>query len=353
MAQAADIAATTRIKVDEAAFHHRTAILLLILACLLWGISFPVTKALTLLYSQSMPGSSSWFVVSLQGSIRFLVAGLLMVPFCWRELGCLRSPEVVQGVGLGFCGGVGMLFQMDGLAYTSASISAFLTQAYCILLPLYHFARTRTVPGLRDVLAIFMVVTGIAILANVDWRTFRIGRGELETLIGAVFFTFQILWLEQPAFRPNRTRLVSTTMFLSMGLVFGLAALGSRPDRMNYATAIDSFPKIYFTLLLVFFCTLLAFNLMNHCQPAITSTEAGIVYTTEPLFTAVFALFLPARLSGLAQVGYANEQFSLAVVSGGGLILLANLLLQIRSRKAIAPAAEVRTPAPGFQKPSS
>jgi hypothetical protein len=81
-----------------------------------------------------MPGSSSWFVVSLQGSIRFLMAGLLMVPFCWRELRSLRGSEVIQGFGLGFCGGAGMLFQMDGLAYTSASISAFLTQAYCILL---------------------------------------------------------------------------------------------------------------------------------------------------------------------------------------------------------------------------
>ncbi len=182
---------------------------------------------------------------------------------------------------------------------------------------------------------------------------FRIGRGELETLIGAVFFTFQILWLERPAFRPNRTRLVSTTMFLSMGMVFGLAAFCTRPDRMNYATATDSFPKLFLTLLLVFFCTLLAFNLMNHCQPAITSTEAGIVYTTEPLFAAVFALFLPAQLSGLAHIDYANEQFSLTVVSAGGLILLANLLLQIRSRQAIPPVAEVRTPAAGFQKPSS
>jgi drug/metabolite transporter (DMT)-like permease len=353
MAQATDIAATRTTQSDKVAFHHRTAILLLILACLFWGISFPVSKSLTLLYLQSMPASSSWFVVSLQGSIRFLMAGLLMIPFCWRER---RSPwrsEVIQGVGLGLCGGAGMLFQMDGLAYTSASISAFLTQAYCILLPIYHLARTRTVPGLRDLLTIFMVVSGIAILANVDWRTFRIGRGELETLISAVFFTFQILWLERPTFRPNRTRLVSTTMFLSMGTVFGLAAFCTQPDRMNYATAIDSFPKVFLTLLLVFFCTLLSFNLMNHCQPAITSTEAGIVYTTEPLFAAVFALFLPAQLSRLADIDYANEQFSLTVVSAGGLILLANLLLQIRRRQAIPPVAEVRTPAAGFQKPSS
>ncbi|HXL26219.1 MAG TPA: hypothetical protein VN952_06030, partial [Chthoniobacterales bacterium] len=90
MAQATDIA-TRRIKPDEVGFHHRTAILLLILACLFWGISFPVSKSLTLLYLQSMPGSSSWFVVSLQGSIRFLMAGLLMVPFCWRELRSLRG----------------------------------------------------------------------------------------------------------------------------------------------------------------------------------------------------------------------------------------------------------------------
>jgi hypothetical protein len=48
----------------------------------------------------------------------------------------------------------------------------------------------------------------------------------------------------------------------------------------------------------------------------------------------VFALFLPAQLSGLAHVGYANERFSLAVVFCGGLTLLANLLLQIRGRKA-------------------
>src|SRR5258707_13552878 len=313
MAQVSDIAAATRL--DAAGLNHRKAILLLVLACLFWGISFPVSKALTLLYLQSLPAASSWFVVSLQGSIRFLLAGLLMLPFGWMELLRLRERQVIQGVGLGLCGGAGMLFQMDGLAYTSASISAFLAQAYCILLPLYHFSRNQTPPGFRDLLAIFMVVTGIGMLANVDWRTFRIGRGESETLISAVFFTFQILWLERPVFRPNRTRMVSTTMFLSMGLIFGLAALCTRPERMNYATAIDSFPKIFLTFLLVFFCTLLAFNLMNHCQPAITSTEAGIVYTTEPLFTTVFALFLPAQLSGLAHIDYDNEQFSLAVLS--------------------------------------
>src|SRR5260370_16830707 len=98
MAQVSDIAAATRLDADG--LNHRKAILLLVLACLFWGISFPVSKALTLLYLQSMPGASSWFVVSLQGSIRFLLAGLLMLPFGWRDLPSLREREIIHLVGL-------------------------------------------------------------------------------------------------------------------------------------------------------------------------------------------------------------------------------------------------------------
>jgi drug/metabolite transporter (DMT)-like permease len=311
------------------------------LACMFWGLSFPVSKTLTLLYLQSFDGASSWFVVCLQGSVRFLLAGLLMAPFAWRELGNLRRREVVQGLGLAVCATAGLLFQMDGLAYTSASVSAFLTQAYCVLLPLYHSSRTRTLPASRDLIAVLMVIAGITVLANVDWKTFRIGRGELETLVSAAFFTGQILWLERPVFRQNRTRVVSTLMFLSIGLIFGLGCLGIQPTRVNYAAALDSFPKIFLTLVLVLLCTLCAFNLMNRYQPEITSIEAGIVYTAEPLFAALFALFLPAQLDLLAHVHYPNEAFSLTVLSGGGLILAANLLLQIGSRQTVPTVPEI------------
>ena len=56
----------------------------------------------------------------------------------------LRSIEAVSTVGadnnrpapaLGIFAGTGMLFQVDGLAYTSASASTFLTQCCCLLLP--------------------------------------------------------------------------------------------------------------------------------------------------------------------------------------------------------------------------
>ena len=46
------------------------------------------------------------------------------------------SNEVRQGFAIAMWGGAGMWLQADALAYTEASTSAFLTQAYCIILPL-------------------------------------------------------------------------------------------------------------------------------------------------------------------------------------------------------------------------
>ena len=45
-----------------------------------------------------------------------------------------------------------------------------------------------------------MVILGVALLSQVDWRNLKLGRGEIETLIASVIFTAQILWLERLVF---------------------------------------------------------------------------------------------------------------------------------------------------------
>jgi len=60
---------------------------------------------------------------------------------------------------------------------------------------------------------------GVAVLGQFDWRALRLGRGEWETLISAVFFTAQILWLEKPAFRGNHAGRVTLAMFVVVAAV--------------------------------------------------------------------------------------------------------------------------------------
>ena len=82
-----------------------------------------------------------------------------------------------------------------------------------------------------------------------------------------------------------------------------------------------------FLAILVGPCTLLAFLWMNHWQPHVSATTAGLIYCLEPVFTSVFALFLPGMFSALAGVAYANETMTSTLIIGGGLILTANVLM--------------------------
>jgi drug/metabolite transporter (DMT)-like permease len=329
--------------------HHVQATIGLALACLFWGLSFPASKALTLLYLKQIPAESSWFAVGLQGTLRFGIAGIVMVLLSWRVLPSLTMREVTQGLLLGLFGGVGMVFQVDGLAYTPASTSSFLTQTYCILVPLYHAIVARRFPRPVQLVATAGVIAGIVILSKIDWTQFSIGRGEFETLLSTVFFTGQILVLDAPRFFQNRTKMVSSVMFLSTALVFAIVAILSNRSFDSYRIAAGIGQQFYLIAILVIFCTLLAFNLMNRCQKYIPASEAALIYTLEPVSTSVFTTFLPIGLSRLVGIEYDNEQLSTSLLIGGGLILAANLVMQIWGHTPVAHAGE--TPAPATPHP--
>ena len=87
------------------------------------------------------------------------------------------------------------------------------------------------------------------------------------------------------------------------------------------------------TLVLAVVCTLLCFSAMNRWQPHVSATEAGLIYCLEPVFTALYVMFLPALLAVWTGVPYANQALTLTTVAGGGLITAANVILQLPQRR--------------------
>jgi len=69
---------------------------------------------------------------------------------------------------------------------------------------------------------------------------------------------------------------------------------------------------------------------MNRFQPAVDPTTAGIIYCAEPLFATMLALVIPAMLAPFLGVEYANEHFTPALLFGGSLIVLANILISLQ-----------------------
>lgn len=315
-------------------------ILLLILACALWGVSFPLVKALHLEQSTRIPDAGSLFLASWMQLARFGLGAMILLPFLLRQVRP-GSLEIRQGVTLAFWGGIGMWLQADALAHTEASTSSFLTQAYCILLPLWACLRLRRKPANRVIVATLMVLAGGGVLSGMRPGHLRLGRGELETLAAALLFTFQILTLENPIHRKNRGGMVTFIMFLGIALLFVPITLLTAP---RWTACIEAGASVAtWTLIagLAVFCSVGAYLLMNIWQPHVSATEAGLIYTTEPVFTAVYVLFLPAMLGRFIGAGYPNESLTLRLVVGGLLILAANVLMQWKRPPHIPSAGPV------------
>jgi drug/metabolite transporter (DMT)-like permease len=303
---------------------------MLVVATLYWGLSFPVIKALGLLQARLEPGIGNWFSTALVLAPRFVLAGVILVLMQGRGFWRISAGEWKQGVVIGLFAAAGMLFQNDGLQFTSASTSAFLTQLYAILIPVWLALRARRHPGVRVWICCALVLAGVAILGEFDWRQMRFGRGEAETLLSSLFFMGQILWLEKKEFAANRPERLTLVMFATQAVVFCGLAVAIAPSAEALWRPWQSGAWLGLTAMLTVFCTVGAFLLMNRWQPKITATEAGLIYCVEPIFASVMATFLPAWFSAWGQIDYANERTTWSLLVGGGLITLANVLLQTR-----------------------
>ena len=319
------------------------AIGMLLLANLFWGLSFPLIKALLLLNSRLSPANAI-FVIGCTAAPRFVIGSLVLAAWQWRRSngesdagvrtapgGWLTMEELKHGLFVGLFGVGGMLFQNDGMRFTAASTSAFLTQFYAILIPLWLALRHRRNPGVRVWGSCILVMAGVAILGRFDWTQMRLGRGELETLLSSVFFMVQILSIENPAFSAARPERVTLVWLGLEAVVFGSMTIAAAPSPGALLLPWCSIPWLGLTLMLTAFCTLGAFSIMAAWQPKITATQAGLIYCVEPIFGSVFALFLPAIFSRWARIGYANEVASANLFLGGGLITAANVLIQLKS----------------------
>ncbi len=317
---------------------HGRAVKLLATATLFWGLSFPVMKSIGAVQQQLLPEASTWFTTSLVVFARFAISAVIIGIVSARTLPRLTRLEFWQGGGLGFFGGIGLIFQMDGLNYTSASTSAFLTQAYCCIIPMIAAVRERHPPSMRVILCTALMMTGIAILTQLNPRDLHLGRGEIETLIGSLIFTGQILWLERPIFAKNEVNHFSFVMFVVTAVMALPCALFTMRESGDVARAFSSASAIGLVLVLVLFCTMTAYMMMNRWQPHVTATEAGLLYGIEPVFASLFALFLPGYISSLVGINYANERVTLHLFVGGLIIVLANILLQLKPpEKAPSP----------------
>src|SRR5262245_26240229 len=94
---------------SEPASLHRRAILGLLGANFLWGLSFPLIKAAVHAHEALVPGSGNWFITAMTVGPRFLLAAVVLGLLLRTQLAALTRAELHQGVRMGLSNGLGML----------------------------------------------------------------------------------------------------------------------------------------------------------------------------------------------------------------------------------------------------
>ncbi len=216
-------------------------------------------------------------------AVRFTIAAVTAVAFCWRRLRRLTRRQWAVGLALGTVFAAAQITQTVGLLYTSASVSGFITGTYVILTPLILWlgfgARLRPATWV----AVTLAIAGLAVLGlnGFDGN----GLGEALTLAGAVLFSLHIILLDRWAQAADALSL-SVVQLIALAVI--CAALGA-PGGYPVPSAVNVWAAIAYTAIAAGLVTLLA---QTWAQQHVPPTRVALLMTLEPVFASTFAVTL-------------------------------------------------------------
>lgn len=275
----------------------RRADFVLVLATLLWGLSFIVVKGAL---ESSTPLAFT--------AVRFALAAIVLTPFT-----NLRPPypraELRAGGLLGALLAIGFATQTVGLVYTTPARSAFIVASSSVLAPVVAFIVVRERPRLWVIAALGLAAAGMYLLTAPEAG--GLNRGDAWTLVTALSFGGQIVAVAHLSRRHDPLRLVWMEIVVTAAGA-ALAAAALEHVRMRWTPALAG--ALGYTAVLA---TAVALLWQMRAQRYMSSARAALIFCVEPVFAA------------LASWVWFGERLSALQWTGGGLILAGMVLAEI------------------------
>ncbi|WP_423064129.1 DMT family transporter [Candidiatus Paracoxiella cheracis] len=261
------------------------AIIALIGVTVIWGLTFPLIK------NAVVDIDPSAFV-----ALRMLMATLVMLPFVIHRFHKTTVFMLLGGLVVGVLSSAIYITQSIGLETTSSANSAFITASSVILVPFLSPLFGTGRPRFIDIVVALITLLGIFILTGASLSHLTVG--DYWTLGCALTYTLFIITLQ-------RITQKSLDLFL---LVF-YQILFAVPIPL----AVSFYKHAHFVLnesviVAVLFCSIFAtcftFYIQNAFQKYTTVTKAALIYTFEPVFASIFAVYINGeRITHYTEIG--------------------------------------------------
>ncbi len=296
----------------------------LVLATLLWGLSFTWAKAGgDDLNRISGAGAGAGIGPVLLLGWRFLLAGMLWMALFPAARRGWTGAAVLKATILGTLLAVALVVQHLGLDRTSEAVSAFLTSLTILFVPLILTIVLRRPPRPVLWIAVAVAVVGIWLMTGATPEGF--GLGEWLGLLCAVAFAIYILAINAVVDSDDPWRMTGG-QFIVVGILTMAAAVPLAGEGKVLMLAWHEEVRGHM-LLLTIFPTIMAYGLLTFFQPRVDPTRAALIYLLEAVFAAIFARVLAGReMPGVALVG------ATLILLSNGLVELLGTRLRTRQR---------------------
>ena len=245
-------------------------------------------------------------------AMRFLLAFALLGIALFPKLRHVNRKTLLWAVPAGLSLTPTYIGATVGLLYTSISNAGFICSLPAVTTPLLAFLLYRKKPERRMLLCLALCTVGLGLLTL--GNDFRPAPGDLICLLCALGYGINLLVVEHAVRQPEVAalqlgvfqQLVTGAAMLVLSLLFESPCLPRTPTGWGSV------------LFLSVFCTGTAFAITAVQQKHTSAVHVGLIFTLEPLFSAIVAFFLAReRLAPRGYVGAALMMLALVTMEVG------------------------------------
>jgi len=291
-----------------------TARLFILLAACLYGTNYTCVKVI----GENLP-------LEIGTALRFSVASIATLPWLLKRSESLTTDSVeysgidngndfgvlLAGAEVGLWNSIGFYGQAMGLQTTPASTSAFICSLAVVIVPIIDFLAGKKILA-REVVGALLAVVGVAFLEmdglKEDLAAGRslLSPGTLYSLLQPLAFGFGFWRMEHWARKyPEGGMQLTASMMLSVASLMvvnsliSLGGVGGLPEFDQFAAWLSNPTILGATLWTGIVTTVIPTFLETKALKFLSASETTMLYSTEPIFGSLFAVYVLSESMGV------------------------------------------------------
>ena len=247
------------------------------------------------------------YIVGIRMAIASLIIFLIFMPKILKT----TKKDILYSIPIAIALFLGFILQTYAAEYMTVGKVSFFTGANVVMVPFLSFFIFKTDLSIKSFLCAIIAIVGLGILALE--KDFSIKLYDIFGLLCALFLAMHITLVGNAARKIDAIILTFWQLFIAAILSFAFGFI------INEPISISSFSTnvILSLIALGLFSTFIAYALQNICQKYTTASKASLVLSLESFIGAVLGIII------------LGELFSMRLLVGGGLVLLAIIISEI------------------------